>query len=237
MLFASGGCFFALTGADGLMLDVNAATDTWNRFQGLNRISLGAGVSYRHKFGLGHAAPWLSLGLSGAHDDYRGGIRDSNRLQARAELGQRFSEGFDASVGAVYDRRDARSDEPVVPGISGRVFDVRGRRAFVRAGYALNEQLHIGGSFALRRGDVVSTTRQNLDIFLASDAIAADPSFGGEFFAYRLRGTTRTATVTSSWALSDRSSLNLRYADERTRAYDGLDYRGYIAELSLLFSY
>jgi len=236
-LSASAASYWALTGADRVSLEVNAATEKWERFHGIDRISAGAAASYRHKFGLGYAVPWLSLALSGAHDDYHGGIRDSNRYEASAELGQRFSEGFDASVGAVYDRRDARSDEPVVPGISGRVFDVRGRRAFVRAGYALNEQLHIGGSFALRRGDVVSTTRQNLDIFLASDAIAADPSFGGEFFAYRLRGTTRTATVTSSWALSDRSSLNLRYADERTRAYDGLDYRGYIAELSLLFSY
>ena len=33
-----------------------------------------------------------------------------------------------------------------------------------------------------RRGDVVSTTRQNLDIFLASDAIAADPTFGSDFY-------------------------------------------------------
>ena len=89
----------------------------------------------------------------------------------------------------------------------------------------------------MRRGDVVSTTRINLPIFLASDAIAADPAFGSEFFAYRLRGTTSTATVNLSWALSDRSSLNLTYADARTKAYDDLDYRNRATTLSLAWSF
>jgi hypothetical protein len=238
-LFASTGTFLALTGADGLTLDVNALTEAWHRFHGLDRASIGGTASYKHKFGLGYAAPWISLGLAGSHDNYRSAIRDSNRLEARAELGQRFNEAFDASVGAVYDRRYARNDRPVVPGIRGRVFDVRGKSAFVRAGYALTEQLQAGANFAVRRGDVVSTTRQHLDIFLESDAIAADPAFGDDFFAYRLRGTstTQTAAITLSWALSDRSSLNFRYADERTSAYEGLDYRGRNAALSFAFSY
>jgi hypothetical protein len=238
-LFASAGTFFALTGADGLTLDINALTEAWHRFHGLNRASIGGSASYKHKFGLGYAAPWMSLGLAGSHDNYRGDIRDSDSLEARAELGQRFNETFDASVGAVFDRRYARNDLPAVPGISGRVFDVRGKSAFVRAGYALTEQLQAGANFAVRRGDIVSTTRRHLEIFLESDAIAADPAFGDDFFAYRLRGTstTRTAAVTLSWALSDRSSLNFRYADERTSAYEGLDYRVRIAAVSFAFSY
>jgi hypothetical protein len=238
-LFASAGYFFALSGADGLTIAVNAANETWYRFQGLNLVSIGGAASYKHKFGLGYAAPWISLGLSGSHDDYRESIRDSNRVEARAEAGQRFSEVFDASFGVVYDRRFARNDRPVVPDISGRVFDVRGKSAFARAGYALTEQLQAGASFTVRRGGVVSTTRQHLDIFLESDAIAADPAFGDEFFAYRLSGksTTKTAAVTLSWALSNRSSLNLRLADERTSAYEGLDYRGRIAALSFAYGY
>src|SRR6266513_826017 len=109
-LFASGGTFLALTGADGLTLDVNALTEAWHRFHGLNRASIGGTASYKHKFGLGYAAPWISLGLAGSHDNYRSTIRDSDRLEARAELGRRFNETFDASVGAVFDRRYARND-------------------------------------------------------------------------------------------------------------------------------
>jgi hypothetical protein len=237
-LFASAGSFFALSGADGLTLDVNAATETWHRFQGVNRISIGASASYKHKFGLGYSAPWLSFGLSGARRLPRRHSR-FDRGEARAELGQRFSEAVDASVAALYDRRYARNDRPVVPGISGRVFDVRGKSAYVRAGYALTEQLQAGANFAVRRGDVVSTTRRHLEIFLESEAIAADPSFGDDFFAYRLKGTstTQTAAVTLSWAFSDHSSLNFRYADERTSAYEDLDYRGRVATLTYAFSY
>jgi len=238
-LVASAGAFFALSGADGLTVAANASTESWHRFHGLNLVSIGATAAYKHKFGLGYAAPWISLAVSGSHDDYRSAIRDSNRIEAHAELGRRFSEAFDASLGAVYDRRYARNDQPVVPDISGRVFDVHGRSAFVRAGYALSEELHAGADFGARRGSVVSTTRQHLDIFLESDAIAADPTFGDDFFAYRLRGTstTKTAALTLSWALSNRSSLNFRYADERTSAYEGLDYRGRVAALSFAYSY
>ena len=236
-LLASGGYFFALTGADGLTLDVNAASEAWNRFHGLNEISIGGSASYRHKFGVGYSVPWLSATLVGLREYSRSAIRDSNAFLARAEFGQRLTETFDASIGGVYDLRRAENDLPVVPGISGKVFDLRGKSVFVRAGYAISEQLQVGANFAVRRGDVVSSTRQNLDIFLASSAIAADPAFGDDFFAYRLRGTTQTATLSSSWALSDRSSLNFAYIDGRTRAYEGLDYRGRVAELSFTYSY
>ena len=73
-LFASAGTFFALTGADGLTLDVNALTEAWHRFHGLNRASIGGAASYKHKFGLDYAAPWISLGFAGSHDNYRGAI-------------------------------------------------------------------------------------------------------------------------------------------------------------------
>jgi hypothetical protein len=95
----------------------------------------------------------------------------------------------------------------------------------------------VGGRAAVRRGDVESTTRQNLDIFLASDAIAADPAFGSDFFAYRLRGTTATANATLSWALSERSSLNLSYAVARTTSYDDLNYLSRIGTILLAFRY
>jgi hypothetical protein len=236
-LNASAASFFAISGSDSVTLGVNALAEGWNRFHGLDTASIGVAASYKHKFGVGYSVPWLSLAVSAARDDSRSAIRDSERYAARAELGQRFSETFDAAAGVAYDRRDARNDLPVVPGISGRVFDVRGRSAYARAGYALSEQLQLGANFAVRRGDVVSTTRQNLAIFLASDAIAADPAFGADFFAYRLRGTTRSTGLTSSWAVSNRSSLNLRYTDERTRAYDDLNYRGGVIELSMASSF
>jgi hypothetical protein len=236
-LNATGGFYYALSGADSLTLSVDARSELYRRFHGMNDTAIGVGGAYRHKFGLGYAAPWLSLAVSASHDNYVGNIRDGERLDWRAETGRRFSEAFDASFGGMYARRYARNGEAVVPGVSGKVFDVHGETAFVRAGYALSDQLHLGARVSVRRGDVVSTTRQNFEIFMASDAIAPDPTFGNDFFAYRLRGTTQTASLSLSWALSERASLNLAFADERTRAYEGLDYRGRVANMTLAYNY
>jgi hypothetical protein len=236
-LAATAGWFHAPSGADGITLSLEANSEAYARFHGLNLISIGGSAAYRHKFGLGHDVPWASITVSAARDDFRGDIRDSDRLEARLEVGQRLSENFDASFGVATDRRFASNDRPVVPGISGKAFDLRGQSVFARAAYDVTERLQLGARVSARRGDVESTTRQNLDIFLASDAIAADPTFGSDFYAYRLRGTTTTADATLSWALSDRSSLNLSYGVARTTAYDDLNYLSRIGTILLAFRY
>ena len=236
-LDAAASSFAALSGADGLTLGADLRTEAYHRFHGLNLIGVGAIATYRHKFGLGYAAPWLALSVSGGHDDYRGDIRDSNRLEVSAELGQRFTPEFDAAFGGGYERRYANNDRPVVPGISGSVFDLRGESVYARAGYALTDRLLLGAELAVRRGDVVATTRRDFEIFVVSDAIAADPTFGADFFAYRLRGTTDTAKLSASWALDDRSSLNIAYIDERTDAAGGVTYRSHSASLVFAWRY
>jgi hypothetical protein len=236
-LAAAAGWFHAPSGGDGITLALEANSEAYARFHGLNLISFGGSAAYRHKFGLGRDVPWASISISAAHDDYRSDIRDGNRLEARLEVGSRLTDNFDASFGVATDRRFASNDRPVVPGISGKVFDLRGLSAFARAAYDITDRLQVGGRAAVRRGDVESTTRQNLDIFLASDAIAADPAFGSDFYAYRLRGTTATANATLSWALSERSSLNLSYAVARTTSYDDLNYLSRIGTILLAFRY
>jgi hypothetical protein len=236
-LAAAAGWFHAPSGGDGITLALEANSEAYARFHGLNLISIGGSAAYRHKFGLGRDVPWASISISAAHDDYRSDIRDGNRLEARLEVGRRLTDNFDASFGVATDRRFASNDRPVVPGISGKVFDLRGLSAFARAAYDITDRLQVGGRAAVRRGDVESTTRQNLDIFLASDAIAADPAFGSDFYAYRLRGTTATANATLSWALSERSSLNLSYAVARTTSYDDLNYLSRIGTILLAFRY
>jgi hypothetical protein len=236
-LAASAGWYYAPSGTDGITLSLEANSEAYARFHGLNLISVGGSAGYRHKFGLGHDVPWASITVSAAHDTFRGDIRDGDRLEARLEAGKRLSESFDVSVGVATDRRFATNDRPVVPGISGKPFDLRGHSVFARAAYDVTERLQVGAHVSARRGDVVSTTRQNLDIFLASDAIAADPTFGSDFYAYRLRGTTTAANATLSWALSDRSSLNLSYAVARTAAYDDLNYLSRLGTILLAFRY
>jgi hypothetical protein len=234
-LDATAGWFYALSGADGLTLAGEATTQIHHRFAGLNALELAASATYRHKFGLGYAAPWIALRLSAADLQYRDDLRDGGRVEGRIEMGQRFTPELDAAFGGILERRRARNDEPVVPGISGKVFDLRGQALYARAGYAFTDRLLVAATLAVRRGDVVASTRRDFEIFIVSDAIAADPAFGPDFFAYRLRGTTDTAKLSASWALDDRSSFNAVYADERTDAAGGVAYRSH--SVSLLYAW
>jgi hypothetical protein len=231
------GSYLALSGADSLTLGADARSEVYHRFHGLNVIGGGGTAVYRHKFGLGSEVPWIRLSAAVAADDYRSDIRDGDRIAFDAELGRRFNTAFDAAFGLTYERRYAKHDEPVVPGISGAVFDVRGQSIYARVGYAIDDRLLVGAELTLRRGDVVASTRPDLAIFRASEAIAADPTFGPDFFAYRLRGTTATVGLTASWALDDRSSLNVAYVDDRTDSAGSIVYRSHSANIVFAWRY
>ena len=229
--------FDAPTGNDGLTMSLNAHTDLYHRFHGLNDVDAGGAINFRHKFGVGWMAPWVSVTTALSYDDFVSELRDGTRLYVTGEFGKRFTEDFAASCGVIYDRRYATADMPVVPSISGRVFATEGTTGFARAAYDVTDRVQIAATMSVRRGDVVSTTRPDRTIFLASEAIAADPTFGPDFFAYRLRGTTATVSAILSVALSERSSVNLGYAAAHTRATQGLDYQGSVTDLSVTYRF
>lgn len=223
---------------DGISLTLDTRAEAYRRYSGLDFLSVGGTAVYKRKFGLGANVPWMLASLSVARDDYRENVRDSNRLRVGTELGHRFSESFDGAVGIILDRRYGKSDMPEVPGYSGRVFDLQGRSAYARLGYAVNEKLLLGALMTVRRGDVESTAQQSYPIFLASDAIADDPAFrNANLYAYRLPATTYSGTVSASWALSDRSSVNFAYVDHRTRAGYGLAYNDRALTVSVAYRY
>jgi hypothetical protein len=228
----------AVSGSDDVV-EAALGLHAWQyaRFVGLSSVALEARALWRRKLGLGRTAPWIAASIAAAHDDFRDNTRDSDTLNMRVELGRRWSESLDLSGGYALDRRLARRREPLVPGISGAVWDVRGESLFGRAGYALSARWLVDVGASVRRGDVVATTRQHLDIFEASDAIAASGSFGPGFYDYRLRGTTRSVTATLSRDLGPDAALDLGYAFALTRAGHDLDYRNHLVSLTWTYRY
>jgi len=217
--------FVPLTSSDGVTFTLFGQAELFDRYNGLTNLAAGGIAAYRHKFGVGYLAPWVVLSIGASYDGFRDDLRTSSRLDVRAETGKRFTEQLDASVGLYYEHRFDNHGEPVVPGISGNVFDLAGRGVSVRAGYAATDQFYFEARGGIRRGDVESTSQQNLPIFLASSAIAEDPVWGDpNLYAYRLRGTTWSADLTTSYALSGQSSLDLTYRYALTRAAQGLEY-------------
>ena len=227
---------WAPTGNDTFNVAAFARGEVYRRYHGLNDVVVGGRAELRHKFMLGYEAPWFLVSMEGSHDDYNDTLRDSNRFLANMELGTRFTRRWDAAAGVVYDRRYDNHGESLVPGIPGTVFDLRGFGGYARVGYAFNEIVYAGARLGVRRGDVESTAQQSLPIFLVSTAIAADPVFGSsDLYAYRLRGTTWTGSAMTSIALDERSSINLSYADERTYAAYGNQYKSRVVTLLLTY--
>jgi hypothetical protein len=111
------GSFSAFTGNNSITLTAELRAEAYWRFHGLNVVGMGGSATYRHKFGVGLDAPWIIGAATTSYDDYQGDVRTGARYAVRAELGRRFGGSFDASFGGVHDRRYAKYDQPVVPGI------------------------------------------------------------------------------------------------------------------------
>lgn len=231
------GQFFVLENDDSVSLRAGASASGYARYSLLDSVSIDASAQYRRKLGLGLTAPWIVLRVDASHDDVRDDIRDSDLLLISFETGLRVNERLDVSGGYVHDRRFAENAQPVVPGISGAIYDDEGDSVFARGGYTITPSVLVDCELRVRRGDVVATTPESLPIFLASNAIAPDPAFGPDRYGYRVRGTTRSASVAMSYAIDARSAVNVGYTFAWTSAPAGLDYRSSIVSASFVWRY
>lgn len=226
---------FAVGTAD-LSLQAELRGARHDNYAGVDHRALGAGATWRRKLGLGLTAPWVALEASLLAEDYEARLRDGRRTGAAAILGKRFDERFEASLRAAYDRRAQREEFPTVPGLSGDPFSLQGRSLTLRASYAFSARGLAYASAATRRGDVVSSTRRNPDIFRESAALAPDPAFGPDFIAYRLTGARTTSwSAGLSWALGRRAAVDAAISRDITSARGGLDYDGNVYSLAVVY--
>ena len=220
------GRYLAFDGYRGATVAVDLRADRHDRFRGLDVLAIGASASYRRKFALGLDAPYAVVAATIAREDFEADVRDSNRYELRAELGRRLDERIDVAAGVAYDRRDADTNLPIVPGFSGAIFDLRGVSGYARAELAIASAWAAGLRTGVRRGDVESTSQRGPQVFRASDAIADDPAFRDPaLFGYRLRGTTWSVAANLSFAIDDRSTIDVAWLHDDTHAAEGLRYR------------
>ena len=200
------------------------AGESYARFAGLNNFSLGASASYRHKLGLGAYAPWLRAAWSSTRLSYVDQIRDGWLHEVDFTAGKRLAERWNAWANFRLERRTAAAQEEEVPGISGDAFSQRSRALAVAAEYAPDDATLLTFGGLLRRGDVVSTSRPDYGVFAVSTAIAEDPTFGDERYAYRLTGTSYGLALGLAVSLGPRSRLDIGLQRQVTHAEGGNDY-------------
>ena len=206
--------------------------ESYNRLKGLNNASLGGALAVKRKWGLGAYAPWARIGLSIARSDYNDDYRNATVYRTTLSAGQRLDERWNLWAEYAYERRAASSQPEVVPGISGDAYSQTSQKLTGSAEYALNERTFLVFGFLLRYGDVVSTTEPSLGIFTVTRAIAADPAFGPDEYAYKLTGTTFGFKVGINYSPTPHNLLGVGFQRLDTHADGGNSYTKSIPEIS-----
>jgi hypothetical protein len=206
--------------------------ESYDRLKGLNNASLGGALALKRKWGLGAYVPWVRIGVSIARSDYKDDYRNDTAYRTTLSAGQRLDERWNLWAEYAYERRAASSQPEVVPGISGDAYSQTSQTLTGSAEYALSEHTFLVFGFLLRYGDVVSTAEPSLGIFTVSRAVAPDPAFGPDEYAYKLTGTTFGFRVGMNYSPTPHNLLGFGFERLDTHADGGNSYTKSIPEIS-----
>ena len=211
--------------------------ETFHRIEGLSNASLGAGLALKKKWGLGALAPWIRAGAWIGRSDYRDNYRNASIYRATLAAGRRIDDQWNLWIDYAFERRAANTQEQQEPGISGDAYSQESHRVTANVEYALNETVSLDASLSVRRGDVVSTTLSEYGIYDAARAIAEDPAFGPDAYAYKLFGTTYGFRVGVSYSVTPHTLLECGFQRFDTRAEGGNGYTKSMPQISWSYRY
>lgn len=219
---------------DGLSLAVggDASGQMYDHLTGLNNASADAVLSLKKKWGLGAFAPWTRAGVSLGRADYDDGYRDATFYKAILEAGRRLDERWNLWAALTFERRRADPAPSDLYGISSDVFSLSGRNFNAQVQYSLSEHVTLSAGALLRRGGVVSTVRENVYSYASARAVAPDPTFGPDAYAYQLDGTTYGAKLVAEYALTAHSLIGGGLQRLETHAQGGNNYTDSVPELT-----
>jgi hypothetical protein len=204
----------------------------YDRLTGLRNASIDGLLSLKKKWGLGALAPWVRAGISIGRSDYEDGYRNATIYRASLETGKRLDERWNLWAKYAFERRHAAPARSEIYGISSDAFSQEGRSFTAGVQYSLSERTSLSIGSILRHGDVVSTTQAADYDFTAFKAIAPDPTFGPDAYAYRLSGTTYGVRLGLEYSLTTRSLIGCGFQRLETHAEGGNRYAGSTPELT-----
>jgi len=211
--------------------------ENFHRLDGLNNASLGGGLTLKKKWGLGAFAPWTRVGASIDRSDYRDNYRNASIYRATVAAGRRIDDRWNLWADYAFERRAAATQEQQEPGISGDAYSEESHRLAANVEYALNEVLTLDANLSVRRGDIVTTTLSEYRIYDAARAIAEDPAFGPDAYAYKLVGTTYGFRVGIDYSPTPHSLIECGFERFDTRAEGGNGYTKSMPEISWSYRY
>jgi hypothetical protein len=204
---------------------------------GLSNAYLDGAFALKKKWGLGALAPWTRASVSIGRTDYDDSYRNAWVYRAALAAGRRIDERWNVWFEYVFERRAAAVQEEEVPGLSGDAFSQNSHNLAANLEYSLSERIFLSLGLMGRHGDVVSTTTGSEQIYYASKALAEDPAFGPEAYAYKLTGTTYGYRVGLQCTPTERSLLGFGFSRFETHADGGNNYTKSVPEITWTYSF
>ena len=206
--------------------------ESFHRLTGLSNASVDGAFALKKKWGLGAFAPWARIGVSVARSNYKDSYRNAWIYRAMLASGQRVDERWNLWVEYAFERRAANAQTEEVPGLSGDAFSQDSHNVAANLEYSLSERTFLALGLLGRHGDVESTTGGSAKIYYASRALAEDPAFGPDAYAYRLTGTTYGFRVGINFAPTPHSLLGCGFERLETHADGGNSYTKSVPEIT-----
>ena len=211
--------------------------EAFRKLTGLDNVSLDGTFALKKKWGLGAFAPWARAGVSVGRSNYDDSYRNAWHYRATVASGRRVDERWNLWAEYAFDRRASNPRTQEVPGLSGDAFSQDSHNLAVNLEYSLNERTFLALGVLARHGDVVSTTGDSEKDYYAARALAQDPAFGPDAYAYRLIGTTYGFRVGINYAATPHSLLGCGFERFDTRADGGNRYAKSVPEITWNYRY
>lgn len=218
-------------------VSIEASALACPEYERIGEHTIGLHASLRWKAGLGAFAPVLRAEASFASRDARFSSADGWTADASLRLSKRFTESWRATLGVDWQEDGART----------KTFDARQQRLFTEISWDLSPRWQLSAGGALLHGDFTANAASAT--WAGALAGAAGPViqqyyntvpaettgiYGPAWVSYRIRAQAREGWLELAPALSDRTSLALRYTQVVTVNRADVTYRQELLSLSLL---
>jgi hypothetical protein len=194
------------------------------KFSALNNLAVNGTLKVRRKFGLGPLAPVVEFATGLSAFEFKENGRSGWQASANGRISKRFNAELSLVTGVGL--KEYFGNHPV--------FDLSDRKAFIEGDWDLSDRWRLSAGFSRAWGEYLANAHPTIwplaiggglgpEIYTHYNTLAWEVTntYGPGWVAYRNRDTTTdTSWLELSPALTERTSLSLRY--EKVRASNGI---------------
>ena len=214
------------------------SNESFNQLTGLSRSSAGVHINGKNKFGIGPYAPTVSLGFGIERQAFRDKERNASLHQIELKASKRLSESFNLWASVASEKNHADHQERVAYYFPGNTYETSNRIYKLNLDFTQSDSNIWNISYAMRRGDVLVTTKADLLYnYAIARAIRPDKSFGADRDVYRLNGSTQTLSTGLTRSIDANWSMNVNVQKNWTTIPGGVNYQRHGLSLSASYQF